>query len=318
MRATSPRWSQRASGDERFPSALLDGRVKLRNRNRRLLLGLAAAAVALPVLPAGTSAGARPALRFATTPVFLDNQVALLGQWQRYLQERLQRPVQFLQRGSYREILDLLLSDAVDVAWLCGYPFVLEEARLRLLAVPHYAQAPLYRSHLIVPAQDSRTQGIRDLAGRVFAFSDPLSNSGHLVPRMELLRAGLPARTFFRRSFFTFGHRKVVDAVRYGLADAGAVDGYVWDTIVRQHPEEAAGIRVAWRSPPHGFPPIVARAALAAPERDAFATALLQMRHSALGIELLDRLNLDGFELASVALFDSIRVLVREQARHLA
>ena len=289
--------------------------MRLRDRNRRALLKQACAGIALPIVAPLTYAASKLPLRFGTTPVFLDNQVALLAQWQRYLQQKLGRPVVFLQRGSYREILDLLLSDAVDAAWLCGYPFVLAEAKLQLVAVPHYQSAPLYRAHLIVPAQDTRTARIEDLAGRVFAFSDPLSNSGHLIPRVELLRVGLSPRTFFRRSFFTFGHRKVVDAVRLGLADAGSVDGYVWDTIVRQHPEEAQGVRVAWRSVPHGFPPIVARTALDTHDREALAEAFLHMRRSPIGSDLLERLNIDGFAAPAPAMFDSIRQLVREQAR---
>lgn len=288
----------------------------LRNRNRRTLLQQASAAIALPFVARQSHPAGKSPIRFGTTPVFLDNQVALLAQWRRYLQQKLGRPVIFLQRGSYREILDLLLSDAVDAAWLCGYPFVLEEPKLQLVAVPSYQHAPLYRAHLIVPAHDTRTARIQDLAGRVFAFSDPLSNSGHLVPRVELLRSGMAPRTFFRRSFFTFGHRKVVDAVRLGLADGGSVDGYVWDTIVRQHPEEAQGVRVAWKSAAHGFPPVVARAALEAPDRASLADALLQMRRSPDGTELLERLNIDGFDAPTSMLFDSIRLLVREQARH--
>jgi phosphonate transport system substrate-binding protein len=288
----------------------------LRNGNRRTLIGRACVAVAAPWLALSSQAASRLPLRFGTTPVFLDNQVALLTQWQRYLQQKLGRPVLFLQRGSYREIIDLLMSDAVDVAWLCGYPYVLEQARLQLVAVPHYQNAPLYRAHLIVPVQDSRTQRIDDLQGRVFAYSDPLSNSGHLVPRVELLQSGVSPRTFFRRSFFTFGHRKVVDAVRLGLADAGAVDGYIWDTIAMQHPEEAQGVRVAWRSAAHGFPPIVARAALAPADREALAEALFQMRQAPSGKELLDRLNIDGFASPVPKLYESIRQLVRVQARY--
>lgn len=287
----------------------------LRNRNRRVLLMHACAGIPMPFLGQMANAAGKSPFRFGTTPVFLDNQVALLAQWQRYLQQELGRPVVFLQRGSYREILDLLLSNAVDAAWLCGYPFVLEQPKLQLVAVPHYENAPLYRALLIVPTQDNRTARVQDLGGRTFAFSDPLSNSGHLVPRVELLRSGLSPRTFFRRSFFTFGHRKVVDAVRLGLADAGSVDGYVWDTIVRQHPEEAQGVRVAWRSSPHGFPPVVARAALETQERDSLAAALLHMRRSQIGKELLNRLNIDGFEAPVPRLFDSIRDLVREQTR---
>ena len=112
-------------------------------------------------------------LRFGTTPVFLDDQLALLAAWQTHLESALKRPVHFVQRGSYREISDLLLSDSIDVAWVCGFPFVVHEARLQLVAVPLYEGQPLYRSHLVVPMRDSGTHTIRDLRDKVFAYSDP-------------------------------------------------------------------------------------------------------------------------------------------------
>jgi len=103
--------------------------------------------------------------------------------------------------------------------------------------------------------------------------------------------------------------------VRAGLAHAGAVDGYVWDTLHRQHPEATEGLRVAWRSGPHGFPPVVARPSLAREEREALAQALVGMRGSEPGASLLKRLNIDGFRPVQADLYASIRELVRQHRR---
>ncbi len=281
----------------------------LRSRNtrrRRLLLAASGLAVGCRVrATTGTP------LRFGTTPVFLDNQLSMLGAWQAHLEAALLHPVQFVQRGSYREISDLLLSDGIDVAWVCGFPYIVHEARMRLLAVPVYKGQPLYRSHLVVPSADSDTHSLLDLRGRVFAYSDPQSNSGFLVPRVELIRGHESPDAFFRRSFFTFGHRKVVEAVRVGLAQAGSVDGYVWDTLRLQHPEATSGVRVAWRSAEHGFPPIVARRTLPIDQAEAFAAALMGMERSETGQTVLRRLNIDGFTPGTPALFESIRRSVK-------
>ena len=284
----------------------------LRRRNAlSALLTLCAASAATRAASLATAAP----LRFGTTPVFLDERIGLLGQWQRFLEERLQRPVRFVQRGRYREIIDLLLNDEIEIAWLCGFPYVVYEDRLTLLSVPLYNGAPLYRSYLIVPETDRSTARILDLQGRVFAFSDPRSNSGYLVPRVELLRSGVRPERFFRRSFFTFGHRKVVEAVQVGLAQAGAVDGYVWDTLHAQQPRSTAGVRVAWRSPQYGFPPIVARKSLANTEALQIAQAFVSMRSDAGGAALLRSLNIDSFGPADARLFDSVRALVHENAK---
>jgi phosphonate transport system substrate-binding protein len=285
---------------------LVVGPSSLRQRNRRALL---AAALAAPTLLPWRARAAVP-LRFGTTPVFLNEQIGLLDRWQKLLEARLERPVRFVQRGSYREIVDMLLGDGVEAAWLCGHPLVLHESRLTVVAVPRYQGAPLYRSHLIVPATDATTKQVSDLRGRVFAYSDPLSNSGFLVPRAEIAAVGANPASFFKRSFFTFSHRKVVEAVRAGLADGGAVDGYVWDTIAAQQPAAVAGLRVAWRSAPHGFPPVVARRSWAAAEVRQLGEALRTMTGGAEGRAILERLNIDGFEEPRAGQFDSIRALL--------
>jgi phosphonate transport system substrate-binding protein len=280
--------------------------LRRRNKERRKLLIAGAG-----LLVASRAASAPSALRFGTTPVFLDNHLALLSAWQTYLEGVLGRPVHFVQRRSYREITDLLLSDGIDVAWVCGPPFVVHESRLELVAVPVYQGAPLYRSHLVVPASDTRTRSILDLRGKVFAYSDPHSNSGCLVPRVELIRANESPEAFFRRSFYTYAHRKVVEAVKAGIAQGGAVDGYVWDTLEIQQPDATAGVQVAWRSAQHGFPPIVGRRTLPPDETAAIATALVDMQNTDGGRAILKWLNIDGFTRASPQLFDSIRNSIR-------
>ena len=262
--------------------------------------------------PGGSRAvdGATP-LRFGLTPVFLDNQVAFLNQWRAYLQVRVRRPVEFVQRGSYRDVVALLVQGQIDFAWLCGYPYVRNSRHLRLLAVPLYQGEPLYRSYLIVPSRDRTTKGLLDLRGKVFAYSDPDSNSGHLVTLHSLLKMRESPSSFFARTFFTWGHRKVVDAVGVGLAQGGAVDGYVWDTLALLHPELTARTRVVQRSEPFGFPPFVARAG--APEADVVAlqAVLLGMRADREGQLLLKRLNLDGFIPGRVEWFDGVREMSR-------
>ena len=271
------------------------------NLSRRTLLKTAAAGLALAALPARAQAP----LLFGTTPVILDEQAEFLERWRIYLETRLRRPVRFVQRGSYREILVMLVGGKLDCAWLCGYPYVRMMDRLDLVAVPVHAGRPLYRSYLIVPALDHATRSILDLRGKVFAFSDPDSNSGWLVPQVELKRAGVDTSAFFKKSIYTWGHRRVIEAVAAGLTQGGAVDGYIWDSLSRLHPELTGATRVAWRSPEYGFPPIVARRG--AEGMKALCHALLDMTRTPPGQALLARLNLDGFVPGDPSLFADIK-----------
>lgn len=253
----------------------------------------------------------RAALRIGTTPVILDDQIGFLDDWRGYLEERLARSVAFVQRGSYREIIDLLVSGQLDAAWLCGYPYARYRGRMRLLAIPLYNGKPLYRSYLIVPTSNAAAHSVLDLRGKVFAYSDPNSNSGYLVSQYELLRANEDPRTFFRKAFFTYAHRNVVAAVAAGVAQGGSVDGYVWDTLARLSPEATARTRVAWRSPEFGFPPLVVRVDMAPAEARELRGVLMRMTDDSAGVSLLRRLNLDGFTGPADAVFDGIAQMMR-------
>jgi len=270
-----------------------------------------AAGLALAMSPAWAGDKGAAPLRIGLTPVFLDDQASFLRRWNAYLETMLARPVEFIQRGTYREIVDLLRQGKCDVAWICGYPLVRNRQQLRLLAVPEFEGRPLYRSYLIVPAGDTETKSILDLRGRVFAFSDPDSNSGYLYPNYRLLTLRERPDAFFGKSFFTWAHRKVVDAVAAGVADGGAVDGYVWETLARLQPRLTAGTRIVERSPEFGFPPFVARASLAAAVVGDVRRVLMGMERDAAGRELLKALNLSGFGAGDDKLFADIERMAK-------
>jgi len=254
-------------------------------------------------------------IRIGVTAVFPEDEVGLLRVWSQWLEERLQRPIEFVTRSSYREISDLIRSGQLDFAWICGYPYVRYKSELRLTAVPVWKGRPLYRSYIIAASDDDRPQRILDLRGRVFAFSDPDSNSGHLYPCYALIRGAEDPDAFFSRTFYTWAHRLVVRAVAEGVAQAGAVDGYVYEMVAALQPQIVARTRIIERSPLFGHTPMVARHDIDEREEAAFFEALAAMTTDARGRELLRVMQLDGFVRGNVALYDSIAEMMRADAQ---
>jgi phosphonate transport system substrate-binding protein len=282
--------------------------MPIQHPGRRSFLLQAAALAALP----RAAVCAEPApVRIGLTPVFLDDQVSFLTQWRAWLEAKLGRSISFVQRGNYREVVDLVRGGKIDFAWLCGYPYVRYRRELKLVAVPLWRGQPLYQSYLIVPADDSRSRSLLDLKGRIFAYSDPDSNSGFLYPRYLLTTQGENPASFFSRTFFTWAHRKVVEVVGAALANGGAVDGYVWEALAVSNPQLTGATRIIERSGPLGHPPIVARPDIPAADLERFRSALLTMAQDARGAELLGQLHLDGFVAGSPALYDDIARMAR-------
>jgi len=254
-----------------------------------------------------------PAIRIGFTPAFVHDQHALLADWRRYMEKQLGLKVEIVQRDSYRETMDLLRLRQLDFAWVCDYPFLTLKDLVRLLAVPLYKGQPLYHANIIVPAGKAgeRVKGLQDLKHTVFAYADPLSNTGYLYPRFAIRKMGEDPSTFFRKTFFTWSHKKVVEAVALGLAQGGAVDSYIWETLDRIDPGLTRRTRIVQRSPDYGFPPFVAHRDLDPGLFTRVQAFFLDMHRNPEGAALLERLYLDGFSRGDGRLYDGVGEMMR-------
>lgn len=250
-------------------------------------------------------------LRIGLTPTFLNERHALLADWRAYLEQKLGRPVAFVLNDSYQTTMELLHQQRIQVAWLCDCPHVTENPEFLLLATPLFQGRPFYRSYLIVPASDQHTRGMLDLKGKVFAFTDPYSNIGFLSPRYELKKSGLDPDRFFRRTFLTRSHRKAIEAVAVGLADAASVNSYIWETVNKMGPALTGRTRVAARSREFGFPPFVADHSIPKETFTALQKALLEMSSDPRGRAVLENMNLDGFVPPQPEIYGPVRDMLR-------
>lgn len=292
------------------PRAVVPQRVS----RRWVVRGLGATTLA-PIVACPSRSLAADELRFGLTPVFLSNDLELLTRLRTYLGKATGRPVRLVQRRTYQEITALLVSGQLDAAWICGYPYIRYRDQLGLLAVPVWQGQPLYQAYIIVDAERAAPR-LEDLEGDIHAFSDPDSNSGYLMTRARLAEMRRRPDTFFRRSFFTYGHRNVVRAVASGLAESGSVDGYVWEVMTETEPELTHRTRVLTRSDWLGFPPVAAsREARDSDRTRALKSALTRMHDDDQGREVLRMLRLDRFEQGGPDLFDGIAKKVAQVER---
>lgn len=101
------------------------------------------------------------------------------------------RKAQFITRGSYAEIEDLLRQEQCDVTLVCTYVYVRgqRDFGLQALAAPVIHGASSYHSVIIAP-HGAQAGGLLDLHGRRFASSDLLSTSGWIWPAQWLRGQG--------------------------------------------------------------------------------------------------------------------------------
>ena len=271
---------------------------------------MALALVALLALSGAHAADApKTPVRFGLTAAVVRENLDLYERWAAYLGRKVGRPVQFVQRRTYREAMELLETGEHDFSWICSFPYAKfrESKFFGLMAVPVFEGEPLYRSYIVVH-KDRSFRTIGDLEGRVFAYSDPDSNTGYIVPRQMLSDLGRNPDSFFRQTFFTYSHTETIEAVAERVADGAAVDSYVWEYLNRRQPRLTAKTKVIQRSETFGFPPLVYRTGVDPELRAQMTEALLTMDKDTEGRALLAELMLDRFIAAPSSLYDNVRL----------
>ena len=225
-----------------------------------------------------------------------------------YIGRKLGREIQFIQRKTYGEINELLARNQIDLAFICSGPYVVgkEKHGFELLATAEVQNSHFYHSYLIVNKY-SEYKDLADLRGRVFAFTDPDSNTGKLVPTFWLSQINEKPETFFSKTIYTYSHDNAIMAVAKGLVDGAAVDSLIWEYYHRKNPVFTSETRIIRKSEPYGIPPLVASKSLSLGLKARIRQALFDMHHDPKGKKIISELMIDRFVSPRDEWYDSIR-----------
>jgi len=227
-----------------------------------------------------------------------------------YLQKKIGRPVQLVQRQSYQEINDLVRDGGVDVAFICSGAYVTgQKDGLELLAAPEVNGKSMYQSYVIVSA-NSRFQKFEDLRGQVFGFTDPISFSGTIAPTYMVSRFKSTPANFFSRIVYTYSHDNAINAVLDNVVAAAGVDSLVYQYAVAKDQTLSHRLRVIAQSVEVGSPPVVVNRKIDPHLKTALQEALLQMDRDPLGKAALSSLLYDRFVLPDDSAYEPIRQML--------
>jgi len=224
-----------------------------------------------------------------------------------YIAKKLGREIQLVQRKTYDEINQLISAGQIDLAFICSGPYASgrDELGFEALAMPRVRGSHLYQSYLIV-SNDGPIQKLADLRGKIFAFSDPQSNTGKLVPDYWLRKEGEKPETFFGKTIYTYSHDNSIMTVAMSLVDGAAVNGQVWEYYNQRNPVFTSKTRIIKKSIPFGNPPVVASSHLPNQMKVRIRGLLLSMHREPEGKKILNELMIDNFISPKEECYDPI------------
>lgn len=225
-----------------------------------------------------------------------------------YIGKEINYPVQMVHRRTYEEMDSLLERGEVKVAFICSAPYVKnrEKFGVELLVAPSVNGSPKYNSYIIVH-KDSPINSFPGLKGKVFAFTDPKSNSGKLYSTYLLKTMGSTPEKYFKRFMYSYSHNKSVELVAKKIVDGAAVESLVYEYMLKKGSPYAKQIKVIKRSPPFGIPPVVVTKDFDPNLMEKIRSVFLNMHKTEQGKAILDAMMIDAFVQISDKEYDSIR-----------
>lgn len=176
-----------------------------------------------------------------------------------------------------------LLNNRVDLAFICGLPFIRHYQRAPdqfqpvvapVMQLARYTDRPVYFSDVVVRV-NSRVQTFKDLSGKTFCYNDPGSNSGYNLLCHHLIQQGY-SPSFFQAAFQSGSHQRSIQAVLASKADYAAIDSTVLEQERRDFPDLSNQLRVIESIGPCPMPPIVVAQRLGKTLIDRIQAALLE------------------------------------------
>ncbi|HEY1371196.1 MAG TPA: phosphate/phosphite/phosphonate ABC transporter substrate-binding protein [Candidatus Binatia bacterium] len=215
----------------------------------------------------------------------------------------------------YTGVVEALRAKKLDIAFLSPASYVLakNEANIQVALKSHRKGSAAYYA-AIITRSDSGIKTLSDLKNKTFAFGDPLSTTGHIIPRKMFLEQGIDPGKDFAHVIYSGGHDATVLAVLHRKVDAGATfanftDGKdaAWMQYLK-NPEEQKQIRAIAYSEPIPADNLVYRADLDPAVAKKITDAFLALGKDPAGQKMLrDLYQIDGFVPASDQDYDSVR-----------
>jgi phosphonate transport system substrate-binding protein len=135
-----------------------------------------------------------------------------------------------------------------------------------------------YRSCLIVHS-DSDVFSPEDMAGKTFAFNDPNSTSGYLVPStFFMMEMGIDPKKFFSKVTFSGSHEASILAVANKKAEIASTNLPDLQQLTREGKIPRGALRVVWVSKLIPNDPVVVRKDMPASLRSAIQESLTTMK----------------------------------------
>jgi phosphonate transport system substrate-binding protein len=168
-----------------------------------------------------------------------------------YLEKKLGMKVEFTPVSDYPAAVEALVNKKVDLVWFGGFTYVQAQLRSggKIIPIAQREEDTRFQS-VFIAKTDSGIKTLADMKGKQISFGSQSSTSGHLMPRSNLLGAGINPEKDFKRIAYSGAHDATIASVVSGKVDAAALDITVWRKFVAENKVNTKEVDVFFTTPP--------------------------------------------------------------------
>lgn len=228
-----------------------------------------------------------------------------------YLQKETGAKIELTVPANYAAVVEALVSDQVDIAYLGGFTFVQASQRAGVQPLVQRERDRNFHS-VFITHSDSGIDDLQDLTSRRFAFGDVNSTSGHLMPEYFMRQSNVDPNVI-ANAFYSGGHDATALAVANKKVDAGALDETVFEKMTKEGKLDPSKVKVFYTTPPYFDYVWAARKGLDPQLAEKFSNAFLNLSpDDAMHKQLLDLLVATKYLRANDSDYDKLRQAARD------
>jgi phosphonate transport system substrate-binding protein len=204
------------------------------------------------ILAWGSLAHAQQVFRVTTIPEeAATEQVRKFKPLAAYLEKKLGMKVEFTPVSDYPAAVEALVNKKVDLVWFGGFTYVQAQQRSggKIVPIAQREEDTRFQS-VFIAKTGSGIKTLADMKGKQVSFGSQSSTSGHLMPRSNLLLAGIDPEKDFKRIAYSGAHDATIASVVSGKVDAAALDITVWRKFVTEGKVNTKEVDVFFTTPP--------------------------------------------------------------------
>jgi phosphonate transport system substrate-binding protein len=175
----------------------------------------------------------------------------------------------------------------VDVALMGAFGYVLATTQAPVEAfavtVTKASNSPDYHSIIIARKDEGDLTSLDSLKGHTFAFVDPSSTSGSLMPKAAMMDSHIVPENDLKKVIYSGGHDASIIAVAEGKVDAASVADRIYANACEKKAVDCSKIKVIWTSPAIPNDPLFYRKAISDSMKKKIADAFYGIRDLTFG-----------------------------------